>query len=464
MHTPACFSTTAMNFNVPRPSLPCLLGGASFALTSVVTLLDGLCLTSFKDFSPNVRSIESAVTALSAANCAMLVVTILFWLTDINNENTRQLSAYRRRVYYILIAYSAMTTGVTAGGIAWGTAQVMIEQQQMSLRPRQRLLLVTRSVIWAISVLTQGLFGGLLLMTLAKQTSRSRWLTSLSHDLDAIQEELAVDNRLESTKQPQLVVDSPKKSTDRKRSCDGSIGIQQSTSSAASLISKRYSGRTLYQQDSKHSSIDFNPPITYPECVAMRNTFNGCLCGHSSYAAGADGDAGSRKTQGNKPEFRCSLDTLRRQTSLRKSSDTSRSLQPEAPNKGGPPKLTLSDESNIHPLFRSNSPTPPPTAMPGTTVIASPAAGQTISMKALHRMKSTNSLRSYTPRSRSPLFERTGHVDEEVHSKNGLGDGRCELSNDQTFTIPKFVMAADLRRSITQYEKRYDLIESPHES
>ncbi|KAE8137233.1 hypothetical protein BDV38DRAFT_293230 [Aspergillus pseudotamarii] len=453
-----------MNFNVPRPSLPCLIGGASFALTFVVTLLDGLCLTSFKSFSPNVRSIESAVTALSAANCVVLAITILFWLTDIDNENLRQLSAYRRRVYYLLIAYSAITTGVTAGGIAWGTAQVMIEQQQMSLRPRQRLLLVTRSVIWAISVLTQGVLGGLLLMTLAKQTSRSRWLTSLSHDLDAIHEELAVDNRLESTKQPQLVVDSPKKSTDRKRSCDGSIGIQQSTSSAASLISKRYSGRTLYQQDSKHSSIDFNPPITYPECVVMRNTFNGGLYGHSSYTAGADGDAGSRKTQGNKPEFRCSLDTLRRQNSLRRSSDTSRSLQPEAPNKGGPPKLILSDESNIHPLFRSSSPTPPPTAMPGTTVIASPAAGQTISMKALHRMKSTNSLRSYTPRSRSPLFERTGHVGEGVHSNTGLGDGRCELKNDQTFEIPKFVMAADLRRSITQYEKRYDLMESPHES
>ncbi|GMG46226.1 unnamed protein product [Aspergillus oryzae var. brunneus] len=448
-----------MNFNVARPSLPCVLGGASFALTIVVTILDGLCLTSFKNFSFNVRSIESAVTALSGANCIVLIVTILFWLTDINNENIRQLSAYRRRVYYTLIVYSAMTTGVTAGGIAWGTTQAIIEQQKMSLGPRQRLLLVTRIVIWAISVLTQGLFGGLLLMTLAEQSSRSRWSTSLSHDLDALHGHLAEDNGLESTKQPQLVVDSPKKSTDRKRSCDSSIAIQKSTSCAT-----RYSGRTLYQQDSKHSSVDLNPPIAYPECAVMRNTFNGYLYGHNSYAVGGDGDAGSRKMQGNKQEFGCSLDTLRRQTSLRRSSDTSRSLQPEVPSKGGPPKLTLSDESNIHPLFRSNSPTPPPTAMPGTTVVASPAAGQIISMKTLHRMKSTNSLRSYTPRSRSPLFERTGQAGEEIHSKSGLSDGRCELNNDQTFTIPNFVMAADLRRSITQYEKRYDLIESPNES
>ncbi|OGM42424.1 hypothetical protein ABOM_008299 [Aspergillus bombycis] len=357
-----------------------------------------------------------------------------------------------------------MATGVTAGGIAWNKAQVMIEQQIMSLGPRQRLLLVTRTVIWAISVLAEGLFGGLLLMTLAKRTSRSRWSTSLPHDLDALHEQLAVNNRLESTKQPQLVVDSPKQSADQKRSCDGLIAIQQSTSSAASLISKRYSGRTLYQQDSKHGSIDLNPPVAYPECVVMRNTFDSCPYEHNIYTIGADSDSRSRKTQGNRPELRCSLDTLRRQSSFRRSSDTSRSLQPEAPTKGGHPKLTLSDESNIHPLFRSNSPTPPPTAMPGTTVIASPVAGQTISMKALHRMRSTNSLRSYTPRSRSPLFEQIDQAGEEVHPKTGLGDGRCEPNNDQIFTIPNFVMAADLRRSITQYEKRYDLIESPHES
>ncbi|KAE8401456.1 hypothetical protein BDV37DRAFT_296193 [Aspergillus pseudonomiae] len=453
-----------MNFNVSRLSLPCVLGGVSFALTSVVTLLDGLCLTSFKNLSSNIRSIESAVTALGAVNCAVLVAAILFWLADSNNENLRQLSVYRSRAYCILIIYLVMTTGVTAGGIAWSNAQIMIEQQIMSLGPRQRLLLVTRTVIWAISVLTEGLFGGLLLMTLAKRTSRSRWSTPLPHDLDALHEQLAVNNRLESTKQPQLVVDSPKQSTDQKRSCDGLIAIQQSTSSAASLISKRYSGRTLYQQDSKHGSVDLNPPVAYPECVVMRNTFDGCPYEHNDCTVGADGDSRSRKTQGNRPELRCSLDTLRRQYSLRRSWDTSRSLQPEAPIKGDHPKLTLSDESNIHPLFRSNSPTPPPTPMPGTTVIASPAAGQTISMKALHRMRSTNSLRSYTPRSRSPLFERIDQADEEVHPKTGPGNGRCEPNNDQTFAIPNFVMAADLRRSITQYEKRYDLIESPHES
>ncbi|KAF7596280.1 hypothetical protein BBP40_002424 [Aspergillus hancockii] len=269
-------------------------------------------------------------------------------------------------------------------------------------------------------------------------------------------EQLVLDYRQESTKS-QLIIESRKHSTEQKKSYDGLIVTQPYTSSAASLISKRYSGRTLYQQDSKHEN---NPPLAYPECVMMRNKSDSCVNERDVYTVRTDSDIGSRKLQ----ELRYSLDTLRRQSSVRRSTDTSNSLQPEAPDKGVPPKLNLPDESNIHPLFRSNSPTPPPTAMPGTTVIASPAAGQTISIKALHRMRSANSLRSYTPRSRSPLYERVNQAGQEVDRKQGSGDSRGGGNSDQSCAIPSFVMAADLRRSITQYKKKYDLIESPHES
>ncbi|KAH8799426.1 hypothetical protein F5884DRAFT_863601 [Xylogone sp. PMI_703] len=46
-------------------------------------------------------------------------------------------------------------------------------------------------------------------------------------------------------------------------------------------------------------------------------------------------------------------------------------------------------EAQIHPLFRSDSPTPPPAATPGTTITAAPGAGQVISdrqsIRSLHR-------------------------------------------------------------------------------
>ncbi|KAI1777738.1 hypothetical protein F4818DRAFT_324260 [Hypoxylon cercidicola] len=49
---------------------------------------------------------------------------------------------------------------------------------------------------------------------------------------------------------------------------------------------------------------------------------------------------------------------------------------------------STSGELHIHPLFRSDSPVPPPAATPGTVVIAAPNAGQTISEKSLTRMRS----------------------------------------------------------------------------
>nr|KMM67230.1 hypothetical protein CPAG_03565 [Coccidioides posadasii RMSCC 3488] len=62
---------------------------------------------------------------------------------------------------------------------------------------------------------------------------------------------------------------------------------------------------------------------------------------------------------------------------------------------------TDAGEHNIHPLFRSDSPSAPPLAMPGTTVTASPLAGHTISMHTLRQIRSRSSLSR--PRSRSLL-------------------------------------------------------------
>lgn len=66
------------------------------------------------------------------------------------------------------------------------------------------------------------------------------------------------------------------------------------------------------------------------------------------------------------------------------------------------------DELHIHPLFRSDSQTPTPLASPGTSVVASPIAGQVItrreSMQSLARMRS-GSLRS--PLNHQPSLEST---------------------------------------------------------
>ncbi|PGH28438.1 hypothetical protein GX50_08825, partial [[Emmonsia] crescens] len=66
-----------------------------------------------------------------------------------------------------------------------------------------------------------------------------------------------------------------------------------------------------------------------------------------------------------------------------------------------PRQRAHSFEDHIHPLFRSSSPDPPPVTTRGTVVTASPVAGQTISKKALSRIKSGSF--SSLPASSSPL-------------------------------------------------------------
>lgn len=56
------------------------------------------------------------------------------------------------------------------------------------------------------------------------------------------------------------------------------------------------------------------------------------------------------------------------------------------------PTESMNNEAHIHPLFRTDSPTPPPAATPGTIVTAAPGAGQVISdrasIRSIHRMRS----------------------------------------------------------------------------
>ena len=67
-----------------------------------------------------------------------------------------------------------------------------------------------------------------------------------------------------------------------------------------------------------------------------------------------------------------------------------------------PSRSSSSSEAHIHPLFRSDSPTPPPMASPGTVVMAAPNAGVVISDRA--SIRSLNRMRSGSlPCQRSPL-------------------------------------------------------------
>lgn len=130
----------------------------------------------------------------------------------------------------------------------------------------------------------------------------------------------------------------------------------------------------------------------------------------------------------------------------------SRSYSPVPKAQQLSPQSSLS-ELNIHPLFRTDSPTPPPQASPGTMVIAAPNAGRVISEKSLTRMRSGS-----LPNTPSPL-SRQGSYDSfrrATPSPNMEGLVPPEEAEERKMTppIPDWVLAAGSKSSLPEYSSR----------
>ncbi|KAH8910105.1 hypothetical protein BR93DRAFT_459700 [Coniochaeta sp. PMI_546] len=136
-------------------------------------------------------------------------------------------------------------------------------------------------------------------------------------------------------------------------------------------------------------------------------------------------------------------------------------------------------ESHIHPLFRSDSPTPPPTATPGTVVTAAPNGGQVISDR--HSIRTLNRMRSGSlPTVPSPL-SRQGSLDdlhrgriekgsslspsvspelreepeeEEEEEEEEKEDGEKLTERKMTPPIPEWILSAGSRLSMVGYKSR----------
>jgi hypothetical protein len=97
------------------------------------------------------------------------------------------------------------------------------------------------------------------------------------------------------------------------------------------------------------------------------------------------------------------------------------------------PSSSSTNEAHIHPLFRTDSPTPPPNATPGTVVTASPIGGQIIppqlmSQRSYSRMRSDSRAGSRAgsraeSRAQSPAtFTRADSIDERPSYSNSIDD------------------------------------------
>lgn len=128
------------------------------------------------------------------------------------------------------------------------------------------------------------------------------------------------------------------------------------------------------------------------------------------------------------------------------------------------PSPTPSDEAHIHPLFRSDSPSPPPATTPGTVVTAAPNGGLVISdrhsIRSLSRMRSCSLPTVASPLSRHSSVEDLQPPPQLLHPSPGsTGSSLLEEVIDEeqrkmTPPIPDWVLSAGSRTSLSGYHWR----------
>ncbi|KAL0931985.1 uncharacterized protein CTRU02_212938 [Colletotrichum truncatum] len=145
----------------------------------------------------------------------------------------------------------------------------------------------------------------------------------------------------------------------------------------------------------------------------------------------------------------------------------SRSYSPVGSLRRPEPAFSMesASESHIHPLFRSDSPDPPPMVTPGTIVTAAPDACRVISDRQSVRRMRSGSL----PSGPSPL-SRTNSVENFFPNGEPVKEEKAELESPQekdedpterqmTPPIPEWILTAGARTSLHGYQTRKHRVE-----
>lgn len=370
--------------------------------TFIVAILNGVAYASSQSLPDSTSTMRQAPLSLSVITCVALIVLSLFLHKDVRGDQQWpewKLGLFYFTGVYLLIAAASSSATMTTDNLSSGLG-------------------ASRSILWALSLLAQGQYFGFLLVNSNQKTPAPIWPTSYS-------QELPRSDSPSTITPPQAALDpGPRAGFDTRRSSLRKFPRR----------SARYSGGTLCLQNTnepKYNSFDTSSStISSPEPSPTHSHMSNTTIERDTRPL-LRGNGSIRSMPSLRHErVQHSLD------SLVQTSPTTSTFHLDSPSAS---TLTLPEarEQNIHPLFRSTSPVPSPTPTPGTMVKASPSAGQTITKNTLTRMRSNRSLR--TP---SPL--------------PGSEESMTGLAPVHTGPIRR-------SRSMTQYEQRYELNESPEE-
>jgi hypothetical protein len=362
------------------------------------------------------------------------------------------------------------SVGVTLATLAW----MQLRHEELpatTLGASTRSMLLASFVLWGISTLAQATF---LLCLLIESRRAAQQTTSLRTN-----ETLQQSSEMQQASRPQTAVPPTRgrgsldglsvSSKSRKRS--GSDTMSSLRSSITKVVRPMTSKTRLIGQKQPYRPTSLDSGTGEREIVED---------GFDSWDTSAVDPqsrqfvmSASNSTSNSSPVPGRFLETIPASPPVSRSPSPGNPLELEPPVKRSrsrsySPATTLrdsrrrntadssSEEAHIHPLFRTDSPTPPPTATPGTIITAAPGAGLVISdRRSLQRIRSDS-----LPTAPSPLGH--SHSMDDIRISTNTDDSESPPSSspverEMTPPIPDWVLGAGPRTSFSGYTRRKGL-------
>ena len=451
---------------LPR-ALPVGLGALAVASTSAVLAFDIiLAITLFPSSSITKANIVFIIAAGFGVTDVFALIFLLSRQTRYRNgAHVRDLGIGKRHTY-LLAGLSAVFAVLQA--VASAVALGMVESKVDSLPQKTyaistKTLVIIAFAVWAGSLVLQAIFL-ICIVIVQRGDYQAQIQTYQSESLPQIQTQMQKPARPRAQSAPE----TPAR---EKKSIDSTTTPPSGRSSISQVVRPMNSKTRLIPGHQKCLTTHSRPPSIdsahHESVLPIEEGFDSwdtsSVDPHSMQVVESVSPTPPRfletipasPTGSRSPSPGCPLDL--EPPKLRK---RSRSFSPSTSTFKDAPKAVRSNspaitpaEANIHPLFRTDSPTPPPAATPGTMVTAAPGAGLLISdrqsIRSIHRMRS-GSLPSSPLLHSSSLdsFKRTMEKEEkrDVEREQEVED---DIERKLTPPIPDWILGAGARERLS---------------
>ena len=461
-------------------ALPLVLGVLSVSSGLALLTFDIIFSRSLTQNSPDtgVRTVAIVASSLEAVAVTLLVLLAVRHIRYRNGSHIQDFGHGRKYTYILAgIGGTLSLLGAATSATMFGLVRGRGVLPEEILGATVKNLVAGGFVAWAVALVSQAAF--VFCMAVLQRRDFQQQIQPYRTDVEGHDESTAEEMELPSTPNAKQGLSYPEKtmsrtppssSGSRSRADSDAMGsIRSSFSQAMRPASSK--SKLISKSPYRGSSIDSHPETIVHTDDGFDSWDTSTVDAQSRHAVESASPTPPRfletipasPTNSRSPSPGCPLDfpmdlepppliSRRRSRSL-----AGVSYKERSPRATSPESPTQKHESHIHPLFRTDSPEPPPSATPGTIVTAAPGAGQLISdrqsLRSLARMRS-GSLPSALAHSASLDSIRLAIEREERDRQWSQLDLGGESERTLTPPIPDFVLNGTPRSSMSGYTKR----------